>query len=375
MALSLGFATLYLWRLGSLTKGLSSAEYLTKIQSDNLITIWHNPTNGPFLLAQHFVSGLPANKFLILRLVSSVLAVTIIICLYFLLKNWFGRLAAFFATIIFMSTPWVVLAGRSVAPDIAMLSPILLLAACSWLIRTKGKPISAWIVLCLAAGLSLYTPGLIWVVIAGLIIGWRQLAAAVAKVPRPSFIAGLVVFFLTLVPLIWAIAAERSVAESVAGLPQDWSSIFSKIGSIFWSGIALIWYARDSTDYSIGHSAVLTTLEVILLLFGIYALGTRVRRVSYALLLFIAIALVLAGLNNNPKFLLLALPSAILLIAAGLRYLYVEWRTIFPRNPIPKYLALFLMTLIVAAQFVYGAVYSIEAWPHTEQTKKIYVLK
>lgn len=62
-------------------------------------------------------------------------------------------------------------------------------------------------------------------------------------------------------------------------------------------------------------------------------------------------------------------------MAAGLRYLYIEWRHVFPLNPFAHSMALGLISLVVAASLLYGARYSLTAWPHSAEAKSSYVLK
>lgn len=101
----------------------------------------------------------------------------------------------------------------------------------------------------------------------------------------------------------------------------------------------------------------------------------RARKELYGLSSLIVLGIVAAGLNQDLVFLTLALPGIGLIIAAGLRYLYIQWRQIFPRNPIPRALALTLMTLLVALNVFLGIRYSLIAWPHTLDTRHTYVLK
>jgi hypothetical protein len=99
------------------------------------------------------------------------------------------------------------------------------------------------------------------------------------------------------------------------------------------------------------------------------------RNKALALASAILFAILAAGLNNNLRLLALGLPAVGIFMAAGLRYLYIEWRSVFPRNPIPKSLAWLLMVLVVSVQLIYGLSYSLIAWPHTDATKTTYVVK
>jgi hypothetical protein len=93
------------------------------------------------------------------------------------------------------------------------------------------------------------------------------------------------------------------------------------------------------------------------------------------LVLLLVFSIAAAGINQDLKFLTLGLPAVGLIVAAGLRYLYIEWRSVFPRNPLPRALALVLMSTVVGLHVWLGLRYSLIAWPHTVDTRQTYVIK
>jgi hypothetical protein len=90
------------------------------------------------------------------------------------------------------------------------------------------------------------------------------------------------------------------------------------------------------------------------------------------LVLFICL---LSGLNDIFAVLGLALPLLMIVVGMGLRYLYIEWRQVFPLNPIAKTFAIGLMSALVLIQVAYGIRYSLLAWPVVVAPHSIYVLK
>jgi hypothetical protein len=120
---------------------------------------------------------------------------------------------------------------------------------------------------------------------------------------------------------------------------------------------------------------LLTILLVALMIFGIYAMWTAAQSKARWLALGVVYAIVAAGFNNDIVLLALGLPAIIIFAAAGLRYLYIEWRSIFPRNPVPKTFALVLIALVAMTQLYFGLRYALSAWPNTPATRAAYVLK
>jgi succinate dehydrogenase/fumarate reductase cytochrome b subunit len=59
----------------------------------------------------------------------------------------------------------------------------------------------------------------------------------------------------------------------------------------------------------------------------------------------------------------------------GLRYLFIEWRRVFPRNPMAKYFAIALMFGLILIHVFFGIRYSLLAWPSSADTRQTYMLK
>jgi len=125
----------------------------------------------------------------------------------------------------------------------------------------------------------------------------------------------------------------------------------------------------------VGEIPLLSIVQIACLVFGIFAMWRAVRSKTIALSAAVVFAVVAAGINKDITLLALALPSIGIFTSAGLRYLYIEWRSVFPFNPVAKTMALTLMAVVVATHVLYGVRYSLVAWPNTETTKQAYVLK
>jgi hypothetical protein len=89
----------------------------------------------------------------------------------------------------------------------------------------------------------------------------------------------------------------------------------------------------------------------------------------------IGLSVVVAGINNDLALLALGVPAAVLLMCAGLRYLYIEWKNVFPFNPIAKSLAIMLLLIVTLVQLSFGLRYSLIVWPHSLGTKANSVIK
>ncbi len=363
---------LYFWRLGSLTPGLSSAEVVNRQAVSSVHHILTNPLNAPHQLLQHYLSQ--GHGFFYLRLASVLLGLIFLVCYFMLCRWWFGKNLAYLTTLMLASTPWVVLTARGANADIMFLSPLAVLAAYYWLTRTKRKSL-AWLSLCLSIALAVYTPGVLWFVLLGLILARNQLAKVFKSLPPASIALGIIVLLVSLYPLTSAIVTTPSTGRSLLLIPASWPGLKEILKATSWNLLALFWQTRQHLDFSLGQLPMLNAAQTILAIFGSYAMATRARRQAWALGALIVVSIIAAGLNENTKMMALAIPSLAILVGAGLRYLYVEWRSVFPRNPVPHFLAWSLVILLVGLHLILSLRYSLIAWPHNPITHHTYMLQ
>jgi hypothetical protein len=140
-------------------------------------------------------------------------------------------------------------------------------------------------------------------------------------------------------------------------------------------GLSLFVKTGSSNPLIVGRLPILNILLLALLVFGVYAMQGAARAKAILLALSVLFAVIAAGVNNNLLMLAFGLPAIGIFMAAGLRYLYIEWRSVFPRNPVPKTFALVLIAVVTATQLYFGLHYSLIAWPHAAPTRATYVLK
>ncbi|MBI2592471.1 glycosyltransferase family 39 protein [Candidatus Saccharibacteria bacterium] len=364
---------LYFWHIGNLTKGLSPAEVSARMASSSLQSIIDNPVYAPHKIVQYATQKAASPTAANLRIVSSVFAIGILFCFYVLVKGWFGRQIGFLATLILGATPWVVLLSRNASADILLLAPAVILACYYWL--TKSKSSLSLIGLVAASALSLYVPGMVWLVVIGAVAAKSNIAKAASHLSKGRKSLATVLGLILLAPLIYGSAKSPSLLKPLFFLPDAWPQVTETIKSIAWSTLSLIWRTPAHIDILIGRLPILDYVQIILAFFGGFALYRLARNKLYILMGLIIVSVIGAGINKNPVLLTLALPATAVLVAAGLRYLYMEWRSVFPKNPIPKYLALVLLLGVVGLHIFYGLRYSLSAWPNTKETRVTYVLK
>lgn len=366
---------MYFWRLGSLTAGIGPDEAISRSQSTNIDNLIDDPVNAPYHLSQWLFITLFNEGAAFTRLSSAIFAIVFIVCFYIVAKSLFGRFVGVLSALILAATPLVILMARNGSPRIMLLSPMAILATYYLFINAKKHSYLSWIGLCAASALCLYAPGSVWVILVGLILGRRRLSDSLKKITPNVQVLGLILALAIVGPLVYGIINNPQILHQLLLIPSDWPTLVESAKSFAWSLLSLVWRTPGHFDLIIARLPFLGAIQVILAIFGVYAITRLATKKVHTLIFIILLGAVASALNNNILLMIIALPAVSLFVAGGLKYLYVEWRQVFPKNPIPKYLALFLMSLLVLMHLAYGLQYALSAWPNTTDTKAVYVIK
>jgi 4-amino-4-deoxy-L-arabinose transferase-like glycosyltransferase len=360
------FGFICLYHISSAPSGLNTAEAAARSGSQSLSLIAHNPINGPHKLVVLAADKLGFGGHGALRLSSVVFAAIFALSFYLLARGWFGRSVGLLSTVIFIGTPIFIVTARQASAEVMLFSPVLLMAVYSWLLRTQKYRKEAWFCLVIAASLLVYIPGLIWWLAGAAVISRAKLKIVIARLSRQTAGLSLALALLLIAPLGIAVARNWHLLHGLLLIPAHWPHPLSLLKNFVWMLSTLFVKAPFHVDLIVGRLPLLDIIQVALLVFGVYAMWTAAKNKAWVLI---------AAINDQLSLLILCLPAAAIFMAAGLRYLYIEWRSIFPSNPIAKSLALVLMTVLVLAHLVFGLGYSLVAWPHSLATRDSYVIK
>jgi hypothetical protein len=369
------FFSLYIWKLGTLTEGLSKSEFAARVASGTHQNIVNDPVNAPHKLVQYVLQILDYHGAFWMRSVSAVFALIALTAFYLLLKIWFGKFMALVGTLLFATTPWVVLSARSATPDIMWMSSILFLLAYTLFCRTTARPTIAWFLLVISTIICLYTPGLIWFVAFVLIFKFKNISRSVSRLQGRFIFSGLTLLTVCLFPLVYALVEHLSIFKEVLIIPGSFVGGVAILKNFIWAFSSIGYHLPLHLDYVLGRVAILNIAQVALVLIGIYALWKKARSETAIILALVIVSFLGAAVNNNMLLLTISLPALAILAAAGLRHLYKRWFEIFPFNPIARGFAVCLVALLLVAHVAYGVRYVLLAWPHNMDTRKTYVLK
>lgn len=376
------FFGLFIWHLGSLTPGLSPVEASARANSSGFSAIANNPINAPQRIIQLLFHHLDPNSISLLRLASVIWAGIFVLSFYKLACRWFGKVVGILGTVLFVSTPWFILSARSAGPMVMLLTPVAIAACYTWAIKHKEKVNLASIALATAVSLGLYSPGMLWFIAVAIYFTRKQLKVLITRASTSALLFSLLAILVITTPLIRAAVLDWEIIKPLLLIPSTFIGVYGFIKALAWSTLAIFWRTRSHVDVSIGQWPMLGVVQSVLLVFGSVAMFTQALAVGYMLLVFIVVCVLAAAINspsiignNALPLVFMALPVLSMFVTAGLRYLYIEWKTIFPRNPLPRALAISLMIALVTLQLSFGIRYALVAWPHTTDTLSLYVLK
>ena len=365
---------MYFWNLGSSTPGLSPAEALSRDSSRDLAAIFEAPVNAPHRLLQLGLTQINSGT-ISLRSASVVFMLIFLVLFYLMIRLWFGRFIAALSTLILAASPWLVVVARSATPAVMLLAPLALIAEFLWLTRRRKYLNLSWLIFVITVALAIYIPGMIWFVLIGGAIKWKELSGLASAVNGWVASLSMLIFLAAITPLAMAIGKQPDIVKDLFLVPDQLAGTLATVKSIGWSALSLIWRLPYTTDLTVGRLPLLTLAQIAMSAFGLYAMWTNAKRETLQLAALLVASILLAGLNNQLLLLIPAVVVICIFTAAGLRYLYVEWRDIFPRNPLPRGLAVVLMLILVGVQLAYGWRYALVAWPNTAATKNVYMVE
>lgn len=361
------------WHIGSVPPGMSPAEKVAVAESSSLSAIWNWPLNAPHKLLQYGLQSLGCGSAGWMRSISAVFGVLISLCLYTLVKNWFGRFIGALSVLLLVGTPLFLILARSATPQVMLLVGLLPLA---WFVASKQSKSwlifnAVFLVLCAAA---IYSPGVIWPVLLAGIFWRRNVVAVLGRVPRPRLILSAGLFVVLIAPLLFSLADINFLRQWLL-FPQYMPQAVEVLKNVGWAPMSFVFRTSAGSQFLVGTSAIFGLTQIVFMVLGIIAMVRQAAREAIWLSAFASLGIILYVVNGVVTTLLLSLPPLIIFAAAGMRYLYTEWKIVFPKNPIPHFVAVLLLSLVCFQQLAYGVHYAYKAWPHSVQTKKLYVLK
>lgn len=281
-----------------------------------------------------------------------------------MVRRWFRMNVALITSFIFVTSAAFLVLARTGTPMIMTtfwLSIILL--AVTNILHPEGKS-KLWVmVLLLALPLSLYTPLMIYPLLAIAIAGilHPHVRFVAKRTSMWKYVLGVIAMIVLLAPLgMWLIRDPDSI-RALVGIPQalpGWADLWFNLKVVLKSLLNV-----GSAVVGTVPQPIFGAASLIIIMLGFFkTVVDRHSARSYMLLIWSALFIPVIVLN--PGLILISLVPAYLFMAIGVETLIREWYKLFPLNPYARLAGLVPLIILLggimvsnSAQYFYGYFY------------------
>jgi hypothetical protein len=369
----IGLGWLLLYRLGSLTGGLSANE--VRITAAPLG--WHGVYRQPFYLPLKLVQSAVFVVFAhhgqtLTRLPNVVFGALAIGSFAWLVRLWHSPRIALLTGLLFATGVWTLHVSRLASYDILYLwaTPSILLVN-SLLQRNERRRLLWFAGVCLW-GLMLYIPGMVWFVLLSVYSQRQSLQRAWHYLANWYQRALLVLAALIWLPLLLINLMRVGNLTLWLGLPAHWGTLPGVAKHLIAVPVHLFIRGPQYPTLWLGRTPLLDIFTLVCCVLGVYFYARHWQAGRSKTLGVWAVAgFILVGIGG-PVSLSLLVPLLYLAAAAGIAYLLHDWMHTFPINPVARGTGLGLISLAVALSCIYNLRAYFVAWPHNQPTKAVF---
>jgi len=359
------------FRLNTMTNGYSANEYAVQDNANSPNKLLKNPINPLPAITKYGSRKLKVNPLLAHRLVNVLIGVIIAGCLFLIIKSWHTTRIAIIGTLLFVTSSWFLHTARNGSYDIlyALYLPIML---CYIRLRQKQHIYLYVTLLLISSVILLYIPSLCLIVLAILIWQGKRIIEYSRLVNKIWLTVYGFITTALVAPLIWSFIQNPSLIRIWLGLPQKIPTI-SEFALRFGHILGDIFVLRQQNNLmGVGRLPYLDAFTTAIVLIGVYAYAFKIKLDRTRLLIgifFVSAVLIAFGLNIVISILL---PIIYLFVSAGIALLLQQWFTVFPKNPLAKYIGVAVILLSISLTVFYHMYGYYKVWPNTPDTKTLY---
>ncbi len=364
------------YRLGVNVDGLSQSEVDLKNSSQSLRQIANAPQNAPYKLVVRGLNEAGQASARNIRGISAIFGLMSVVFIFYTIKTWHSRRTATIISLLFASSAWFLHHARIGIPLILLLAGVCgLIAFGSWL-RVNRRPNLAIILGSLLTIFALYTPGLIWFILAAIVWKKKVVLAYIKRAQNFIIVISILLVAASFAPFVWALIQQPSITDNVLGLNQllhlnvkETLLNIARIPSqLFYRG------PKDPTLW-LERLPLLDIFVVTMAVIGGYTYLTEPKRVKVQLLGGIALISLPLIAVNGMTYLILLMPIIYLLAANGIEIMLKQWFSVFPVNPFARITAISLISLAVIMTAAYHITHYFTAWPNAPETRQTFNIK
>lgn len=344
--------------------GYSASEIAAHNHATHISNIWHSPAFAPYYLLLWVPTALGQHSLIWGRVISGLLAITVIGLSYFIFRSVFSSRIAYLSTLLIALSTALLHSGHIGTPDILVPLAYTTLFITLPLYYKDALPKRVLYLTALVLGLVVYTPGMFWLVAGWLIFQYKTIGVIAQKLSLRTRIELGVVGLLVIAPLVYAASTHLATTLQVLGLPNKLPTLYAALNNIKELGFDLFLRYTPTDGLGLKGAPILNIVDTMLLVLGIATQFKRPFTRSNRFILYTVLGtLVLVGLGGV-SYLLLQ-PVIYLLIAGGLYYLLHQWQKVYPINNIVRGLGVAVVMTVVASSVLFHVRSFYIAWPRS----------
>lgn len=358
--------------IGNIPIGTTLSEMKSVVESThftiaNLLTTSY--IDAPYHVLQNASVHLFGLNDVSIKLPSLIFALIAAVALVIMLSRWFvPRIAVITGLLSVTTTPFLGM-GRFGTPLIMMTFWLSIILLAATRILHSAKHSLFWkFVLAFCIGFSLYTPLMIYPLIALSIAGLLHphVRYVVRNIKPSRAVIAIILFTLAITPLGWTIYHQPHTIFQLLGLPESVPT-FSQIVANFSYVIKSLVRVNSPIAAEI-ITPMFGIITIIIAVLGLLKSGAEWYS-ARSYMIGIWLALIIPVIIINPYYLPAVFIPMVLLMAIGIDSLIRNWYQLFPRNPYARIAGLIPLTVLIAAvsftnagRYFYGYLYN----PHVE---------
>jgi hypothetical protein len=362
-------ALLMLFRLSSLTGGLSSSEVHMQLASSS----WHNLIGNPLSLPLSALQWLVLTLFshhgqTVTRLPSVVFGLLSLWSLAYILRRWYGVRTAALGTVLFVFSGWFLHAARLASIDILLIFGVLAVMVLHILLERANRAFTAFVILATTA-LLLYIPGFVWLLAVMYFWQWRRVGNMWQLLPRWwGKTLGILMVVSLLALLGRAFWRHHELVRTWLGAPEHFAgplTILHHFGNVF---TYLFYHGPNTPMIWLVGLPILDIFTLAMTGLGVYFYARHWRAPRARLLASVLLIGAILAALGGPVTESIVIPVVYLFAAAGVAYLLHEWLQVFPFNPLARGIGITMLGIAVAVVCLYNVREYFVAWPHNTDT-------
>ncbi len=365
-------------QIDTLVQGQSKFETQTLASIKTFPNPFEIPVNAPYSIPTYLLGSTTGNMLNAARLISAVYGLLAAACLFYVVKKWFNIRIATVGTLLFITSSWLLHVSHMANPAILMVfSPLLCLAAFTWLLRAKKFKYLAIFAFAAAVAFADYIPYMQWILIVTFVVLLIQSRKKLKEIEPWQWLAGIALWITLILPLIIATVQHPGIIKILFGIPAVLPSVSEYAHNLMNLVLMPFFRAPLTPELHLGRLPLLDIFSTAMFILGAYHYAKKIKN-RRSIILFCSMALLILVLPLSSLFQLNAtilLSLVYVCIISGIVELLNEWFSFFPRNPLARTIGVFLVVAAIGFTSFYHLQRYFIAWPNTPDTKAVYVVK